>query len=78
MTEREQGYEAHIAALEARRDALEREVGALEAVVRGLEAEGLKPLVDRLRTQITSIKALVQAMALAINELLEPAGNAEQ
>jgi hypothetical protein len=77
MTE-EQGYKDHIAALEARRDALEKEVEALEAVVAGLEAEGLKPLVDRLRTQIGSIKVLVQAMAAAINELLEPPGNAEK
>ena len=76
MTE-EQGYKDHIAALEARRDALEHEVDALETVVRGLEAEGLKPLVERLRTQIASIKGLVQAMALAINELLEPPGNAK-
>ena len=76
MTE-EQGYKDHIAALEARRDALEQEVNALEEVVRGLEAEGLKPLVERLRAQIGSIKALVQAMALAINELLEPPGNAK-
>ena len=78
MTEREQGYEAHIAALEERRDELEREVDALEAVVRSLEAEGLKPLVDRLRAQIGSIKALVQAMAMAINELLETPGNAKK
>jgi prefoldin subunit 5 len=77
MTEREQGYEAHIAALEARRDALEKEVEALETVVAGLEAEGLKPLVERLRTQIASIKGLVQAMALAINELLETPDDAK-
>jgi hypothetical protein len=67
----EQGYKDHITALEARRDALEKEVDALEEVVRGLEAEGLKPLVDRLRTQISSIRALVVAMATAIDELLE-------
>jgi hypothetical protein len=64
----EKGYKDHIAALE-------REIDALEEVVRGLEAEGLKPLVDRLRTQITSIKTLMVAMAKAIDELLEtPSG----
>jgi chromosome segregation ATPase len=61
----------HIAALETRRDALEAEVDALEEVVKRLEAEGLKPLVDRLRKQITSIKTLVVAMAQAIDELTE-------
>ena len=64
----EQGYKDHIAALE-------REIDNLEDVVRGLEAEGLKPLVDRLRLQIDSIKKLTRAMAVAIDELLEkPAG----
>jgi hypothetical protein len=77
MTE-EQGYKDHIAALEARRDALEQEVEALESVVAALEAEGLKPLVDRLRTQIGSIKVLVQAMAAAINELLETPDDAKK
>ena len=77
MTE-EQGYKDHIAALEARRDALEREVDALETVVRGLAAEGLQPLVDRMRLKLRAMKTLVQAMALAINELLEPPGNAEK
>ncbi len=67
----EQAYKDRIAALEERRDALEREVNALEEVVRGLEAEGLKPLVDRLRDQIISIKKLISAMATAIDELLE-------
>jgi Mg2+ and Co2+ transporter CorA len=60
----EQGYKDQIAALE-------KEVDALEEVVRVLEAEGLKPLVDRLRSQILSIKKLTKAMATAIDELLE-------
>ena len=68
----ERGYKSHITALEARRDVLEREVDALEEVVRGLEAEGLAPLVDRLRGQIGSIKKLVVAMAVAIDELIAP------
>lgn len=70
--------EQHIDALEARRDALEArclaleaEVDGLEEVVARLEAEGLKPLVDRLRKQIGSIKKLVVAMAVAIDELTE-------
>jgi len=66
----EQEYKDRIGFLEKRRDDLEREVNALEAVVRDLESEGLKPLVDRLRDQITSIKKLVSAMATAIDELL--------
>jgi len=66
----EQGYKDRIAVLEARRLDLENEVKALEEVVRGLEAEGLAPLVDRLRGQIASIQKLVVAMADAINELL--------
>jgi hypothetical protein len=60
----EQGYKSHIASLQ-------REIDALEEVVRGLEAEGLAPLVNRLRVQIGSIKKLVVAMAVAIDELLE-------
>ena len=64
-------YKEHIAALEARRDALEAEVDALEDVVARLEAEGLRPLVDRLRAQIGSIKKLVVAMAVAIDELTD-------
>jgi hypothetical protein len=60
----EQGYKDRIAALE-------KEIDALEEIVAGLEAEGLKPLVDRLRTQIISIKTLVAAMATAIDELLK-------
>lgn len=64
----EQGYKDHISRLES-------EINALEEEVRGLEAEGLQPLVDRLRTQINSIKKLTRAMAVAIDELLEkPAG----
>lgn len=73
------GYQAHIRVLEARRDTLEAEVDALEEVVARLESEGLKPLVDRLRSQIGSIKKLVVAMAVAIDELTDAdtAGMAE-
>jgi len=60
----EQGYKDHIAELE-------KEIDALEEEVRGLEAEGLQPLVDRLRVQIGSIKKLTRAMAVAIDELIE-------
>jgi Mg2+ and Co2+ transporter CorA len=60
----EQAYKDQIAALE-------KEVDVLEEAVKELEAEGLKPLVDRLRTQISSIKKLTKAMATAIDELLE-------
>jgi len=70
MTEAE-SYQNHIRVLEARRDVLEAEVDALEEVVARLEAEGLKPLVDRLRAQIGSIKKLVVAMAIAIDELTD-------
>jgi len=67
----EQSYKNQIATLTTRRDELEAEVDALEAAVRDLEAEGLKPLVDRLRSQIGTIKKLVVAMATAIDELIE-------
>lgn len=59
----------HILPVEKRRDALEKLVDGLEADVARLEAEGLKPLVDRLRSQITSIRKLIVAMAIAIDEL---------
>jgi hypothetical protein len=62
----EQGYKDRIVALE-------KEVDALEEIVAGLEAEGLEPLVERLRTQISSIKTLVAAMASAIDDLLAEA-----
>ena len=70
MTE-EQQYKDHIAALE-------KEIDELEEVVRGLEAEGLQPLVDRMRLKLKAMKTLVQAMATAIDELLETPGNAEK
>lgn len=70
------GYQDQIAALEERRDALEAEVDALEEVVAKLESEGLRPLVDRLRSQIGSIKKLVVAMATAIDELTEGGSSA--
>jgi prefoldin subunit 5 len=60
----EQGYKDQIAALQA-------EIDALEATVKELEAEGLQPLVDRLRLKIGAIKKLTKAMATAIDELLE-------
>ena len=34
-----------------------------------LEAEGLKPLVDRLRIQIDAMRKLLVAMATAIEQL---------
>ena len=58
----EQQYKDHIAALE-------REIEDLEEVVRGLAAEGLQPLVDRMRLKLRAMKTLVQAMATAIDEL---------
>lgn len=83
MTEPEDPKQ-HIKALEERRDALEarclaleNEVDGLEDVVARLEAEGLKPLVDRLRSQIGSIKKLVVAMAIAIDELTEGGADTE-
>jgi len=66
-----EGYRVHIDELEVRRAALLTEVDQLEGVVARLEAEGLKPLVDRLRDQIVSIRKLVVAMATAIDELTE-------
>ena len=66
-----EGYKSHIAELETRRDSLLVEIDGLEGVVARLEAEGLKPLVDRLRVQIISIRKLVVAMAIAIDELTE-------
>jgi hypothetical protein len=59
----EQGYKDTIVKLKA-------EIDSLEAVIRGLEAEGLEPLVERLRNQVGSIRKLVGAMAAAIDELL--------
>lgn len=67
----EQGYKDKIASLEKQRADLQNEVDGLEQAVLALEAEGLKPLVDRLRKQIGSIKKLTKAMATAIDELLE-------
>jgi len=67
----EQGYKDKIASLERQRSDLQSEVDGLEKAVLELEAEGLKPLVDRLRKQIGSIKKLTKAMATAIDELLE-------
>jgi hypothetical protein len=67
----EQGYKDTIVKLEA-------EIDGLEAVIRGLEAEGLEPLVERLRNQVGSIRKLVVAMAAAIDELLvQKTGNLE-
>jgi hypothetical protein len=66
----EKTLEQRIAVLEARRDELEKEIDALEEVARGLEAEGLLPLVERLRAQVATMKKLVIAMAEAIDELL--------
>jgi hypothetical protein len=66
----EQQYKDHIAALE-------KEIDDLEEVVRGLEAEGLQPLVDRMRLKLKAMKTLVSAMATAIDELLETPGNAK-
>lgn len=62
-------YRSTIAALERRRDELLGEVDVLEAEVARLEAEGLQPVVDRLRAQIETIKKLVVAMASTIDEL---------
>jgi hypothetical protein len=58
-----------IEALEKRRDALEDLVEGLEGDVARLEAEGLKPLVDRLRLQVGAMRKLLIAMGEAIATL---------
>ncbi len=62
-------YLEHIKGLEQRHTEMEDIISALESYVARLEAEGLKPLVDRLRTQITAMRKLLSAMAEAIEEL---------
>jgi hypothetical protein len=64
----EQSHKDHIAALE-------KEIDDLEEVVRGLEAEGLQPLVDRMRLKLDVMKTLVQALLTAIDKLVETPGN---
>lgn len=62
-------YQEHIKSLEKRHSDMEAIIAALEKDVARLEAEGLKPLVDRLRTQISAMRKLLMAMAQAIEEL---------
>jgi chromosome segregation ATPase len=59
----------HIKVLEKRHAEMEAIITALEKDVARLEAEGLKPLVERLRTQIGAMRKLLVAMAAAIDEL---------
>lgn len=47
--------------VESERDQLIIKVGELEAEIAHLEAEGLQLVVDRLRSQVAAIKALVEA-----------------
>jgi chromosome segregation ATPase len=73
-------HQEHIKVLEKRRGDMEAIITALEKDVARLEAEGLKPLVDRLRVQIGAMRKLLVAMAQAIDELTgdEVAGKATE
>ena len=62
-------YQEHIKLLEKRHLEMEQVISALEDDVHRLEAEGLKPLVDRLRIQIDAMRKLLVAMATAIEQL---------
>jgi prefoldin subunit 5 len=62
-------YKARIDVLEVSRQSLQAEITALETEVDRLEAEDLRPLVDRLMAQIATIKKLVASMASEIEDL---------
>jgi hypothetical protein len=68
----EKGYKATITALK-------REIDGLEAEILALQAEGLQPLVDRMRNKVGTLRTLFLAMSTAIEELLvENTGSPDQ
>jgi chromosome segregation ATPase len=71
-------HQDHIKVLEKRHSEMEAIISALEKDVARLEAEGLKPLVERLRVQIGAMRKLLVAMAQAIDELTNGGDQSEE